>query len=120
MLCLVGDSTETLVVDADSGQGKTNSHSNFTTDHSKLLFVAIVSINEHHDYSFACCWHPDGRTFATGNQDKSTRIYDIRNTSKAMHVLGSNVGAIRSLHYSHDGHYLAAAGTLIEIFIFNM
>lgn len=28
-----------------------------------------------------------------------------------MYVLGSNIGAIRSLHYSHDGQYLAAAGT---------
>ncbi|KAI9361541.1 hypothetical protein BD770DRAFT_441538 [Pilaira anomala] len=90
MLCLVGDSTETLIVDADNGK-------------------SVVSINEHHDFSFACCWNPDGRTFATGNQDRTTRVYDIRNTSKAMYVLGSNVGAIRSLHYSHDGQYLAAA-----------
>jgi hypothetical protein len=33
-----------------------------------------------------------------------------------MFVLGSNVGAIRSLHYSHDGQYLAAAGTLLFTF----
>ncbi|KAG2193712.1 hypothetical protein INT47_013180 [Mucor saturninus] len=99
MLCLVGDSTDTLVVDADSGQ-------------------SILSINEHHDYSFACCWHPDGRTFATGNQDKTTRIYDIRNTSKSVHVLGSNIGAIRSLHYSHDGHYLAAAEPIDFVHIY--
>jgi WD40 repeat protein len=79
---------------------------------TKTTYLAITSINEHHDFSFACCWNPaDNRTFATGNQDRTTRIYDIRNTSKAMCVLGSNVGAIRSLHYTHDGQYLAAAGT---------
>ncbi|GAA5798794.1 hypothetical protein HPULCUR_004200 [Helicostylum pulchrum] len=99
MLCLVGDSTETLIVDADNGK-------------------SVVSINEHHDFSFACCWNPDGRTFATGNQDRTTRVYDIRNTSKAMYVLGSNVGAIRSLHYSHDGQYLAAAEPIDFVHIY--
>ncbi|GAA5814579.1 hypothetical protein MFLAVUS_008078 [Mucor flavus] len=99
MLCLVGDSTETLIVDADNGK-------------------SVVSINEHHDFSFACCWNPDGRTFATGNQDRTTRVYDIRNTSKAMYVLGSNVGAIRSLHYSHDGRYLAAAEPIDFVHIY--
>lgn len=46
-----------------------------------------------------------------------SRVYDIRNTSKALHVLGSNVGAIRSLHYSNDGQYLAAAGNIHIIHI---
>jgi WD40 repeat protein len=49
-------------------------------------------------------------TLATGNQDKTTRIYDVRNLSQSLHVLGANVGAIRSLHYSNDGKWLAMAG----------
>ena len=39
--------------------------------------IAIVTINEHFDFSFACCWNPDGRTFATGNQDQTTRYIDL-------------------------------------------
>lgn len=99
ILCLVGDSTETLIVDAENGK-------------------PIVSINEHHDFSFASCWSPDGRTFATGNQDRTTRVYDIRNTSEAMYVLGSNIGAIRSLHFSHDGQHLAAAEPIDFVHIY--
>lgn len=46
---------------------------------------------------------------------KIYRVYDIRNTSEAMYVLGANIGAIRSLHFSHDGQYLAAAGNIYII-----
>ncbi|KAL9556746.1 hypothetical protein MBANPS3_001727 [Mucor bainieri] len=99
MLCLVGDSTETHLIDANNGE-------------------PIAKINEHFDFSFACCWHPDGRTFATGNQDRTTRVYDVRNTSSALHVLGSHVGAIRSLHYSNDGQYLAAAEPIDFVHIY--
>jgi WD40 repeat protein len=54
LLCVVGDSTATLVVNVDS-------------------FENVMSMDEHRDYSFACCWSPDGRLLATGNQDKTTR-----------------------------------------------
>lgn len=30
-------------------------------------------------------------------------------------MLGSNIGAIRSLHFSHDGQYLAAAGKIYHL-----
>lgn len=39
--------------------------------------IAIVTINEHFDFSFACCWNPDGRTFATGNQDRTARYIEL-------------------------------------------
>ncbi|KAI8973008.1 hypothetical protein BDB01DRAFT_808345 [Pilobolus umbonatus] len=99
ILCLVGDSTETHLVDAYNGQ-------------------AITIINEHHDYSFSCCWSPDGNTFVTGNQDKTSRVYDIRNTSQSLCVLGTHIGAVRSLHFSNDGRYLAAAEPLDYVHIY--
>ncbi|OAD75015.1 hypothetical protein PHYBLDRAFT_67779 [Phycomyces blakesleeanus NRRL 1555(-)] len=98
MLCAVGDSTKTVVADINTGS-------------------EIFSIDEHHDFSFSCCWSPDGRTFATGNQDKTTRVYDIRNTSRTLHLLGGNIGAIRSLQYSSDGKYMVAAGMKTEAYI---
>ncbi|KAL0094587.1 hypothetical protein J3Q64DRAFT_1714960 [Phycomyces blakesleeanus] len=100
LLCVVGDSTESCIVDISSGR-------------------VVMEMNEHHDYSFACAWHPDGRTVATGNQDKTTRIYDIRKSTEAIHVLGGMIGSIRSLHYSHDGKYLAAAEHIDFVHIYD-
>ncbi|KAL0078038.1 hypothetical protein J3Q64DRAFT_1872827, partial [Phycomyces blakesleeanus] len=100
MLCAVGDSTKTVVADINTGS-------------------EIFSIDEHHDFSFSCCWSPDGRTFATGNQDKTTRVYDIRNTSRTLHLLGGNIGAIRSLQYSSDGKYMVAAEHIDYIHVYD-
>ncbi|KAI8344675.1 WD40-repeat-containing domain protein [Chlamydoabsidia padenii] len=100
MLCVVGDSTETHLVDASSGK-------------------VIKILDDHHDFSFTCCYSPDGRTLATGNQDKTTRIYDIRNLSQSLHVLGAHVGAIRSLHYSNDGKWLAMAESIDFVHVFD-
>ncbi|KAI7862364.1 WD40-repeat-containing domain protein, partial [Spinellus fusiger] len=90
LMCAVGDTTRTLIIDIVSNK-------------------VVADINEHHDYSFACAWHPNGWMLATGNQDKTTRIYDIRKSTKAVYVLGANIGSIRSLQFSHNGKYLAAS-----------
>ncbi|PWZ17100.1 putative WD repeat-containing protein C2A9.03 [Zea mays] len=60
----------------------------------------------HLDYSFATAWHPDSWTFATGNQDKTCRIWDTRNLSTSLAVLRGNIGAIRCIRYSSDGRFL--------------
>ncbi|KAJ2956061.1 hypothetical protein NQZ79_g8046 [Umbelopsis isabellina] len=105
ILCAVGDATESIIADAQTGKGK-----------------LITTLTGHVDYSFACCWSPDDRYLATGNQDKTTRIYDIRNMSETLHVLRANVGAVRSLHFSSDGLHLAVAGKLgymLSTIVFN-
>ena len=63
----------------------------------------------HLDYSFASAWHPDGRIFATGNQDKTCRVWDVRNLSKSIAVLKGNLGAIRSIRFTSDGRFMAMA-----------
>ncbi|CAO3686287.1 unnamed protein product [Umbelopsis ramanniana] len=100
ILCAVGDSTDSILADAQSGE-------------------VIKVLHGHIDYSFACCWSPDDRYLATGNQDKTTRIYDIRNMSETLHVLRANLGAIRSLHFSNDGRFLAAAEPLDFVHIYD-
>ncbi|CAO3586856.1 unnamed protein product [Absidia cylindrospora] len=99
-LCVVGDTTETHILDISSGK-------------------VISVLDDHHDFSFTCCYSPDGKMLATGNQDKTTRIYDVRNLSKSLHVLGANVGAIRSLHFSNDGRRLAMAEPIDFVHIFD-
>lgn len=67
----------------------------------------VATLRGHQDYSFACAWSPNGNIIATGNQDKSTRLYDIRNTSTTLKVLVSELASPRSLRYSSDGKMLA-------------
>jgi len=72
------------------------------------------------DYSFTSVWNLDGQTFATGNQDKTCRVWDIRNLSKSIAVLGGNIGAIRSIRYTSDGKFLAMAEPADFIHIFDV
>lgn len=83
------------------------------------LLQVIASLHGHLDYSFASAWHPEGSTFATGNQDKTCRIWDIRNLSKSIAVLKGNLGAIRSIRYSSDGRFLAMAEPADFVHVFD-
>ena len=69
----------------------------------------VMPLCGHLDYSFASAWNPDGVTFATGNQDKTCRIWDARYLSKSVAVLKGNLGAIRSIRYTSDGRFMAMA-----------
>lgn len=69
----------------------------------------MSSLVGHLDYSFASAWHPGGQTFATGNQDKTCRVWDLRNLSSSVAVLKGNLGAVRSIRYSSNGEFMAVA-----------
>lgn len=90
LLIIVGDNPDGMLVDSSTGK-------------------TITSLVGHLDFSFASAWHPDGLTFATGNQDKTCRIWDVRNLSKSVAALKGNLGAIRSIRYSSDGRFMAMA-----------
>lgn len=90
MRVVVGDSTETLVVDAESGS-------------------IISSVSGHKDFSFSCAWSNDGYTVATGNQDMTCRIYDFRKYKEPLYVLGAQLGAVRSVKFNDSGGFLAMA-----------
>lgn len=90
LVVVVGDDCAGLLVDSRNG---------------KVLF----SLKGHLDYSFASAWHPHGMTFATGNQDRTCRVWDIRNLSSSVTVLKGNLGAVRSIRYSSDGEFMLFA-----------
>lgn len=69
----------------------------------------IGNLKGHLDYSFASAWHPDGHILATGSQDKTCRLWDVRNTSESLAVLKGKIGAIRSITFSTDGRFMAMA-----------
>lgn len=90
LLCCVGDDPEGLLVDPVSGN-------------------TVATLHGHYDFSFAAAWHPDGNVVATGNQDLTTRVYDVRLLSRPLHVLKAHIGAVRSLRFSPNGRTLMVA-----------
>ncbi|TYI82772.1 hypothetical protein E1A91_D05G244800v1 [Gossypium mustelinum] len=100
LLAVLGDSVECLIVDAQSGK-------------------VTNSLKGHLDYSFASAWHPDGHILATGNQDTSCRLWDIRNLSKSLAILKGRMGAIRGVKFTSDGRFLAIAEPADFVHIFD-
>ncbi|KAJ2008410.1 hypothetical protein GGI04_001160, partial [Coemansia thaxteri] len=90
--CVVGDCLDSLLLDRRQKPG------------------AVVSkLSGHRDFSFACSFSPDGRLVATGSQDTSARVYDVRWTQQTLATLCGHIGAMRVVKFSSDGRFLMAA-----------
>ncbi|KAK7282797.1 hypothetical protein RIF29_11861 [Crotalaria pallida] len=100
LLAVLGDSTECLIADANTGK-------------------VTANLKGHLDYSFASAWHPDGRILATGNQDTTCRLWDVRNLSQSLAVLKGRMGAIRAISFTTDGRFLAMAEPADFVHIFD-
>lgn len=68
---------------------------------------AVCALSGHLDWTFAAAWHPVGQLLATGNQDCTTRVWDIRYPGEALAVLPARMGSIRTCRFSPDGRLLA-------------
>ncbi|KAF6149111.1 hypothetical protein GIB67_038894 [Kingdonia uniflora] len=90
LFAVLGDGTDCLVADSQSGK-------------------VVASLKGHLDYSFSSAWHPDGRILATGNQDTTCRLWDVRNLSESLAVLKGSMGAIRAIKFTSDGRFMAMA-----------
>lgn len=90
LLLTVGDDPTAHVYEAGSGR-------------------SVAQLKGHLDYSFAAAWHPDGYVVATGNQDMTTRLWDLRYPAASFALLKAHIGAVRSLRFSPDGRFLAVA-----------
>ncbi|KAG2437296.1 hypothetical protein HXX76_005954 [Chlamydomonas incerta] len=90
LAAVVGDDPATLITDVHNG-------------------VTVARLEGHRDFSFAAAWHPGGTLLATGNQDTTSLLWDIRNTATPLTRLAGRMGAIRSLRFSPDGRFLAMA-----------
>lgn len=101
LLCAVGDDPVAQLLDPRSGR-------------------SVGQLSGHVDYSFAAAWHPDGMVVATGNQDRSTRVYDLRAPAAPLALLRANIGAVRALRFSPDGRQLAAAEAADYVAIYDV
>ncbi|KAG7024635.1 SPBC2A9.03 [Cucurbita argyrosperma subsp. argyrosperma] len=100
LLAVLGDSPGCLITDANSGR-------------------AIGCLQGHLDYSFTSAWHPNGQILATGNQDTTCRLWDVRKMSESMAVLKGRMGAIRAVKFSSDGRFMAMAEPADFVHIFD-
>lgn len=99
-LCL--DSTEDLVIDRNTGE-------------------VLHTLMGHTDFGFSVDWDPNNEfVLATGNQDRTVMIWDIRQGSvlSPVHILHSRLGAALNVQYSKNGKYLAFAesGDFVNFF----
>ncbi|KAI1382108.1 YVTN repeat-like/Quino protein amine dehydrogenase [Hypoxylon crocopeplum] len=87
---MVGDHQNVLITDAETGE-------------------VLQDLEGHRDFGFACDWAPDGWTVATGNQDRSIRIWDARKwknskgESTSVAVVRTEMAGARSLRFSPLG-----------------
>eukprot|EP01024_Parvocaulis_polyphysoides_P015872 TRINITY_DN17016_c0_g1_i1.p1 TRINITY_DN17016_c0_g1~~TRINITY_DN17016_c0_g1_i1.p1 ORF type:complete len:433 (-),score=51.56 TRINITY_DN17016_c0_g1_i1:202-1500(-) len=80
----------------------------------------IARVPGHEDYSFAVDWHPNGTIFATGNQDFTARIWDIRKTEQCLRILPGTGGAIRSIRFSQDGRFMSMSEPVDFVHVYDV
>ncbi len=82
MICIVGDDKNAVLKDPKSGD-------------------TIATLTGHSDYSFSAAFQPNGHLLATGNQDETARVYDVRKCTgqenPCLAVLPATLGSVRSL-----------------------
>ncbi|KAI1828652.1 WD40-repeat-containing domain protein [Xylaria intraflava] len=87
---MVGDRRDFMITEAETGE-------------------CLQNLTGHRDFGFACAWAPDGWTVATGNQDKSIKIWDARKwtnskgESNCVAAVRAEMAGIRSLRFSPLG-----------------
>ncbi|KAF5537139.1 vegetatible incompatibility het-e-1 [Fusarium napiforme] len=87
---MVGDDFKVLITDADTGEIQ-------------------QELSGHRDYGFACDWSDDGRTVATGFQDKAVKVWDARRwcdsrgVSTPLCTIRSDMAGVRNLRFSPVG-----------------
>lgn len=84
MIACVGDSRKIRILDIKSN-------------------VEIAAIQGHLDHCFSVSWSPCGRYLASGSQDRSARIFDIRKLDKSLHTLVGNMAPVRCVKFSPCG-----------------
>jgi WD40 repeat protein len=87
---MVGDDFKVLITDADTGEIQ-------------------QELSGHRDYGFACDWSDDGRTVATGFQDKGVKVWDARRwcdsrgVSTPLCTIRADMAGVRNLRFSPVG-----------------
>lgn len=80
----------------------------------------IMMLCGHEDYGFSGDWHPCGYFVATGNQDSTCRIWDLRKPHEAINILQAHIGTVCSINYSNSGSHLVMAENVDFVNIYDV
>jgi len=78
----------------------------------------------HDDYGFSTSWHPNGYYLATGNQDRTCKVWDVRyikqnSKHSCLKTLLSNVAAVGSVKFSQDGKFLTFSESIDFVHVYD-
>jgi len=79
----------------------------------------VIKLFGHEDYGTSGDWHSNGITVATGNQDCTCRIWDLRKPKKQIDILQTRLGSVSTVKYSKTGSYLAISENIDYVNIYN-
>lgn len=119
---VVGDAPAAALVDPRAGGSASGATlSNATPGATPPRTGGVVAwLRGHNDFCFAASWHPGGTLLATGSQDGTARIWDVRCLHASLRCVKGRIGAIRSLSFSPDGSHLAMAEPCDFVHVFDV
>lgn len=83
------------------------------------LNKVVMKLYGHEDYTFASDWHPNGLFLATGNQDLTCRVWDMRKVSTEYHILPSEVASVSNVKFAAGGQYLIFSEAIDYVSIYD-
>jgi len=78
----------------------------------------VQSLFGHEDFGFSLAWHPSGTMLATGNQDQTCKVWDMRAPSYCLKTLNCLMGAAAHIKFPSDDR-LVFSETVDHVQIFD-
>lgn len=90
LLALAGDSHDALLRDAETG-------------------ALVATLRGHGNDLFSAAFHPSLPLLATGGQDNSARVFDLRRSDKSLYCIPARIAPVRSVAFDPSGSRLLMA-----------